>query len=232
MVADAKSNRRAEVSKKPAPFSQARNITASTDPTIAEAEAKAREHRDKLLNFQAQNAQRTTVRDEAADFDVGTAMSGTGGSMWASPEERAKELKKQLKLMRELEWNAKPDYEKRQQVLSIDLAGGKVVRRMAAIERPVTPPSEEEDAGAADNHGILAESDGNKARGGAFGRNPLLGSVVRPTFDAKGKGVEAEGRPQKQRGWRKVQDDLDDNEGIILDGGIYGHAQGDEPECG
>lgn len=48
---------------------------------MSEAETKALEHRDRLLGFQAQNAQRTTVRDEASDFDVSGAVAGTGGNM-------------------------------------------------------------------------------------------------------------------------------------------------------
>ena len=230
MAADAKANRRADVAKTPAAFTKPRG---NDDPTLAEAEAKARQHRDKLLGFQAQNAQRTTVRDEAADFDVSGVMAGSGGgSMWASPEERARELKRQQKIMREMEWNARPEYEKRQQVVSIDLVGGKVVRKMAAVERP---PSPDEDNDVADaGHGVLTESKGNKDRGGgAFSGNPLLGSLIKPVFDAKGKGVEAEGRRPKKTGWRRVQDDLENNEGVILDGGVYGHGgAGDEPECG
>ncbi|KAL6860764.1 hypothetical protein ACO1O0_004798 [Amphichorda felina] len=229
MAADAKANRRADVSKTPAPFTKPRG---NDGPTLSEAEAKAREHRDKLLGFQAQNARRTTVRDEAADFDVSGAMAGNGGSMWASPEERARELKRQQKLMREMEWNARPEYEKRQQVVSIDLVGGKVVRKMAAVERPRSPDENDDVADA--GHAVLAESKGNKDRtGGAFSGNPLLGSLIKPVFDAKGKGVEAEGRRPKKTGWRRVQDDLENNEGVILDGGVYGYgAAGDEPGCG
>lgn len=229
MAADAKANRRADVSKTPAPFTKPRG---NDGPTLSEAEAKAREHRDKLLGFQAQNARRTTVRDEAADFDVSGAMAGNGGSMWASPEERARELKRQQKLMREMEWNARPEYEKRQQVVSIDLVGGKVVRKMAAVERPRSPDENDEVADV--GHAVLAESKGNKDRtGGAFSGNPLLGSLIKPVFDAKGKGVEAEGRRPKKTGWRRVQDDLENNEGVILDGGVYGYgAAGDEPGCG
>lgn len=224
MAANREANKRADIAKTPAPFTQPRG---NEDPVVGEAEAKARAHRDKLLGFQAQNARRTTVRDEAADFDVSGAMNGTG-SMWSTPEERAKELKRQQKIMRELEWNARPDYEKRQQVLSIDLVGGKVVRKMAAIERPPTP--EEEDA----DEEVLVETSGNKnlssRTGGVFSGNPLLGSLIRPVFDAKGKGAEASGRESRKKGWQRVQHDLDDNEGVILDGGVHGH--GDEPESG
>ena len=199
----------------------------------AAAEARAREHRDRLLGFQAQNARRTTVRDEAADFDA-----TVGGSIWASPEERARELKRQQKMLREMEWNARPDYEKRRQVVSIDLVGGKIVKKMAAIERPPSPEDIPDDADGAGH--ALEELDSNRTSGGgAFSRNPLLGGVIKPVYDAKGKGTELEGRRDKKTRWRRVQDDLDNNEAVILDGGIYGGggevsqtAGWDEPNCG
>ncbi|KAG6032177.1 hypothetical protein E4U41_007300 [Claviceps citrina] len=234
MAVNAAAHRRAEVSKKPAPFTQARvGADGSDGGPLADAAAKAREHRDKLLSFQAQNAKRTTVRDEAADFDVSGAMTGSG-SMWASPEERARELKRQQKLMREMEWNAQPDYEKRRQVVSIDLVGGRVIRKMAAVERPATP--EDDDTGGdtdGDTDGrVLGETSRNareppRKGGGAFSSNPLLGSLMRPVFEAKGKDKDASGvgsREERRAGWRRVQDDLEDNEDVILDGGIFGYA--------
>ncbi|KAL6798308.1 hypothetical protein J3E68DRAFT_284909 [Trichoderma sp. SZMC 28012] len=229
MAANAAAHRRADVAKTPAPFTPPRGLDSDA-PSLSEAAAKARDHRDKLLNFQAQNAKRTTVRDEAADFDVSGAMGGMG-SMWATPEERAKELKRQQKIMREMEWNARPEYEKRQQVISIDLAGRRVIKTVAPVERPVTP---EEDEAQDIDSGILQETSGNKNAGGAFSTNPLLGAVMRPIWDAKGKGAEAEGRRSRSKGWRRVQDDLDNNEGVILDGGAYGlqAVGGDEPERG
>ncbi|KAF4467839.1 C2HC5 finger [Fusarium albosuccineum] len=231
MAANREANRRADVAKTPAPFTQPRGNDGAS---MSEAEANARAHRDKLLNFQAQNARRTTVRDEAADFDVGGALTGSG-SMWASPEERARELKRQQKILREMEWNARPDYEKRKQVVSIDVVGGKVVRKMAAVERPSTPESDEDTNGHGVEDGTLGETTGNRnggRGGGAFSGNPLLGSLIKPVFDAKGKGAEVEGREaRKKKGWQRVQHDLEDNEGVILDGGVHGHT-GDEPECG
>ena len=226
-AANKEANKRAEVSKAPAPFSRPRE----TAQGIGEEESKALEHRDRLLGFQAQNARRTTIRDEASDFDVGGAMAGTGGNIWSTPEERAREFKRQQKLLREMEWNAKPDYEKRQQIVSIDLVGKKVVRKMAAIERPKTPDED----GPEPPSEVLGETTGNQGAGGAgtFSRNPLLGGLIKPVFDAKGKG--------KAKRWRRVQDDLDDNEAVILDGGVYGNglptqdttgSTGDEPGCG
>ncbi|KAL8298092.1 hypothetical protein RB600_002891 [Gaeumannomyces tritici] len=243
MAEDRRANKRADVTTTARPFSKPLGTRSEDigprpgeDPAVAAAEAKAREHRDKLLAFQAQNAKRTTVRDEASDFDVSMV-----GSMWATPEDRARELKKQQKLLREMEWNARPEYEKRTQVLSIDLAGGKVVKKMMATERPPSPddtPAVPDYAGAAAS-GVLGELDGNRvAGGGAFSRNPLLKGLIKPVYDAKGKGVELEGRKDKATRWRRVQDDLNDNEGVILDGGIYGgspqapDASREEPNCG
>ncbi|KAI7782434.1 hypothetical protein LA080_013433 [Diaporthe eres] len=245
-VADRQAHKRADVAAKPRPFTKPR--TGEESDGLGEAEAKALEHRDRLLGFQAQNARRTTVRDEAADFDVSGAMAGFGGSLWASPEDRARELKRQQKVLREMEWNARPDYEKRQQVVSIDLVGGKVVKKFVAKERPATPEDEGEDessgsgAGGSGGGGVLEETSANRrpGAGGAFSRNPLLGGMIRPVYDAKGKGLELEGRKDRAAArWRRVQDDLDDNEAIILDGGVYGGQQGastggagDEPACG
>ncbi|RDA95306.1 hypothetical protein CP533_3510 [Ophiocordyceps camponoti-saundersi (nom. inval.)] len=200
MAANAAANRRADVSKTPAPFTKPRD----GESNVEAAAAKAREHRDKLLGFQAQNARRTTVRDEAADFDMGDALAGTG-SMWASPEVRARELKRQQKLVREMEWNARPDYEKRRQVVSIDLIGSKVVRRMATVERPVTPESDDgEGEGEAEGEG---NSKSGKGGGGAFSRNPLLGGLMRPVFTPA---TEEGGRRVRNKSWRRVQDDVDD----------------------
>lgn len=231
MAVDREANRRPDIAKAPTPFTQPRG---NDGPSLSEAETQARAHRDKLLKFQAQNARRTTVRDEAADFDVTGALNGSG-SMWASPEERAKELKRQQKVLREMEWNARPEYEKRQQVVSIDLVGGKVIRKMAPVERPQVPDSDDEATVDADEQDQSQSNGSNKAgrgQGGAFSGNPLLGSLIKPRFEAKGKGAEVEGREtRRSKGWQRVQHDLNDNEDVILDGGVYGHTN-DEPERG
>jgi hypothetical protein len=213
MALDALSHRRADVSRKPLPFTTPRDADASL---LSPAEAKAKEHRDKLLGFQAQNAKRTTVRDEAADFE--TPMTA-GDNLWASPAERAKQLKKQQKVLAEQEWNAKPEYEKRRQVVSIDLLKGKVVKRMGAVER-FQPPASESEEEAEDLP--LSNASGNRGAG-TFSRNPLLGSLIRPVYDS-GKRKDEEGLSAeiRKKAWRRVQDDMDDNEAIILDGGVYG----------
>lgn len=126
------------------------------------------------------------------------------------------QLKRQQKALREQEWNARPEYDKRKVVASIDLVGGRIVKKMAAMERPVTPESEQElpDPIAVPDKGAISSG------GGAFAKNPLLGGLIRPTIkiESKGKGKEGE----RKQTWRRVQDDNNDNEQWILDGGVYG----------
>ncbi|KAF2463414.1 C2HC5 finger protein [Lindgomyces ingoldianus] len=224
MAANNASQKRAEVSLAPRPFSTPKSATpvSSNPPSDSESEklAKAKLHRDKLLAFQAQNARRTQVHDEVADFEVPTA----GLSMWASPQERAMQLKRQQKALREQEWNARPEYEKRKMVASIDLVGGKIVKRMAPAERPTTPEREEDLPAPIKTH------DQRSAGGGAFSKNPLLGGLIRPTIKIEGKGKERE--HEKKQTWRRVQDDNEDNEQWILDGGVYGGREEEPEKCG
>ncbi|KAL8822928.1 MAG: hypothetical protein Q9191_006347 [Dirinaria sp. TL-2023a] len=204
--------RRADVASTPRPFS-------STSPDSADATlAQARQHRDKLLNFQAENARRTRIIDEVADFETPTA----GQSMWSSPMERAAQLKRQQKVLREQEWNAKPEYEKRKMVVSVDIKGGKAVRRMAEMERP--SDDEDLDEGLASVDG--AEIENFTGTQGALSKNPLMGGLIRPMWKGKGKDEAGDDTADKENRtknmWRRVQDDQDDNEEWILDGGLYG----------
>ena len=201
-LAQASSNRSSPLSSAPA-------TPAGSDD---EATEKAKQHRDKLLGYQAQNAKRTQIHDEAADYDIPTS----GTNLWASPAERAQQLKRQQRVLREMEWSSRPEYEKRRVVASIDLKGGRVVRRMAEVERP--------DFGSADEgaeemeEGFVApvvEGGGS----GAFSNNPLAKGLIKPKArEERGKGAVRE----KASTWRRVQMDEDDNEAWILDGGIYG----------
>ncbi|TKA22107.1 hypothetical protein B0A50_08361 [Salinomyces thailandicus] len=206
----------ASSSSRSSPLSSTPATPAGSDD---EASDKAKAHRDKLLTFQANNARRTQIHDEAADYDI--PVSGT--NMWASPAERAAQLKRQQKVLREVEWNARPEYEKRQVIASIDLKGGKVVRRMAEVEKPDfsaddTPQDSESD------YQVPAPPQSQSGGKGAFSQNPLAAGLIRPKARQdreKGKGVVR----AKTDTWRRVQMDEDDNEAWILDGGVYGGQQ-------
>lgn len=208
MEANNVSQRRAEVSKTPRAFS------AASPGSLASLSA-AEQHRDKLLSFQETSARRTRIIDEAADFET----PSSGLSMWATPQERALQLKRQQKMLREQEWNAKPEYEKRRAVVSIDLVGGKVVKKMGHIERP--PDSDDEEATPS-----VEPSSSSDTPSGSFTQNPLLGNLTRPVYPSSTESEPvALGQASlnaRSMTWRRVQDDHDDNERVILDGGIYG----------
>ncbi|KAK0939563.1 hypothetical protein LTR29_008812 [Friedmanniomyces endolithicus] len=201
------------------PLSSTPATPAGSDDESAAITAKA--HRDKLLAYQAHNARRTQVHDEAADFNI----PASGTSMWASPMERARQLKRQQKVLREQEWSARPEWEKRRVVASIDLKGGRVVRRMAEVERPDFGGGEEEGEGEGEGEAEGVDEAGREGSGwgGAFSRNPLAKGLIRPVArEVKGKERER----AKGSTWQRVQMD-EDNEAWILDGGVYG---GREPE--
>ena len=213
------SHRRPELASTSRPFTNPSSGTSTPSSSSATADKSldlAKQHRDKLLTYQAENARRTHIIDEVADYETPTS----GLSMWSSPVERAAQLKRQQKVLREQEWNAKPEYEKR--VVSLDLVGGKVVKRMKEVERPRADAGDEMEDDVVSAAHAGADGDG----GGTFSRNPLLGSLVRPIWKGKDKATDGaaedkENQP-RQSAWRRVQDDNDDNEAWILDGGVYG----------
>ena len=192
--------------------------TGSSSPTMLDA---AKAHRDKLLQFQAQNARRTKVVDEAADFETPNVAS----TLWMSPAQRALALKKQQRIQRELEQKARPEWETKKTVMSLDIKGGKVRRvyQSAAVE-PTAESTSEPDA----MDTVEPEASAEHGRGHAFSRNPLIaaGGLMRPVWHAPTGKTPIEGtrRTERQQTWRRVQDDNDDNEQWILDGGLHGHS--------
>lgn len=178
-------------------------------------------HRNKLLAFQAQNAQRTRVVDEAADFETPNVAS----TQWMSPAQRALALKKQQKILREMEEKAKPEWEKKKTFMSLDIKGGRVVRSyQATSSTPATPDETEVEDSALRSLEQEYEMDGSKRA--AFSKNPLLasGGLMRPMWKGPSdRVIDGEKNKEVRRAWRRVQDDNDDNEQWILDGGAHGY---------
>lgn len=213
---NAPGHRRADVSSTARPFTASASISQTPDPAsptptppigLAAGGATppktldlAKQHRDRLLRYQADNARRTLIHDEAADYET----PHSGLSQWSSPLERAAQLKRQQKVLREQEGSAKPEWEKRKVVVSVDLVRGKVVRKMAERERPGVGQHGEagsglEDEGGQEGEGMVngrggmagSTNTGNGPRrggdtaGGAFSQNPLLGNLIRPVWKAR-----------------------------------------------
>ncbi|KAE8350915.1 zf-C2HC5-domain-containing protein [Aspergillus coremiiformis] len=182
-------------------------------------------HRDKLLQFQAQNAKRTRVVDEAADFETPNVAS----TLWMSPAQRAIALKKQQRILREMEERARPEWEKKRTIMSLDIKGGRVTRvyqSAGAGSAESSPPADE--VAEPEPEAIEPVDESTKSsRGEAFSRNPLLaaGGLMRPVWKGPGsKTVEGRARKEQKQTWRRVQDDNDDNEQWILDGGLHGYS--------
>lgn len=194
-----------------------RGIEDASMAGMSEA-AKAQVHRDRLLNFQAQNAARTTVHDEAADFQT----PDVGVSQWVGPMERARLVKQQQKVLREQEWNARPEWEKRREMVSLDVVGGKVVKTYKTVEQKYERPTDDEEREVVGEGGMAYDKGNqgadNRTKNGTFSNNPLLGNLIKPVYTPK----ETDQPVLQKKMWRRVQDDYEDNEGIILDGGVYG----------
>lgn len=187
------------------------------------AAVRARAHRDKLLAYQRENVQRTKVHDEAADYDMTLT---PGATQWMTPTQRAVALKKQQQYLRELEEDSKPEWEKKRTVMSMSVKNGKLVRSFERQKVTSTPAIEI-------NEDIVkkeAEADEQRSHSGgtgAFSNNPLLvsGQLIRPVWKPK-EGDTGAGKAARERKsvWRRVQDDNEDNEQWILDGGLRGHG--------
>ncbi|GLA02394.1 hypothetical protein AnigIFM60653_001864 [Aspergillus niger] len=181
----------------------------------------AKAHRDKLLAFQAQNAKRTRVVDEAADFETPNVAS----TLWMTPAQRALALKKQQRIMREMEEKVRPEWEKKKTIMSLDIKGGKVRKVYQSAGPAETGPSAEEEAEAKAEE-ELGDGETRESSGKAFSHNPLLaaGGLLRPVWKSADGEQADTARKERKQTWRRVQDDNDDNEQWILDGGLHGYT--------
>lgn len=84
---------------------------------------KAEERLAMLLNFQDNGAERTKIIDNAADFELPTG----GGNLWASPLERALQLKRQQKQQKRMEDDEKNRGGRGNTVVDMTIKDGKVV---------------------------------------------------------------------------------------------------------
>ncbi|KAJ9660692.1 hypothetical protein H2198_002435 [Neophaeococcomyces mojaviensis] len=189
------------------------------------AAARARAHRDRLLAFQRENVQRTKVHDEAADYDMTLT---PGATQWMSPVQRAAALKKQQKYLRELQEASRPEWEKKRTVMSMSIKNGKLVKTFEREKTSAMTETEADEEIEVEEHAADQER-GRVGGSGAFSNNPLLvsGKLIRPVWKPKG-GEEAiaVGKEKRERNsiWRRVQDDNEDNEQWILDGGLRGYG--------
>ncbi|OWB57505.1 hypothetical protein B5S28_g3454 [[Candida] boidinii] len=97
---------------------------------------KAQERLDKLLNFQDNGVERTKIIDQASDFELPS--SGGSTNLWASPMERALQLKRQQKVLRKQELSEKQRSGRGKKVMNMAIRDGKVILQ----ERSITADEE------------------------------------------------------------------------------------------
>ena len=104
-------------------------VAAGIDPsskpdikTMFESTAEAERHLEKTLGFQAEDAVRTRIVDQASDVDVVTA----GTNIWSTPAEQAEQMRQQQRKLRILQEKEKAAMGRGRKVLSIDIRGNKI----------------------------------------------------------------------------------------------------------
>lgn len=91
---------------------------------------KAQEKLETLLHFQETGAERSKIIDNAADFEMPSASSG---SIWLSPAERALQLKKQQKELRRMEGQKDALSGRSKKVVEMVIKDGKVTMVLKQI---------------------------------------------------------------------------------------------------
>lgn len=170
----------------------------------------AEKRKDELLAH-VQSGYRRTVIDQASDF------TSQASDKWSSPAERALALRKSQAAL-----HAEED---RGRVISLSLTGGKVTMKNEKRERRT---EEEIDGEIAREQKKIdeerrKEAEAQEAINQSYTRNKLIGQVGTISFPSS---ETTEGQvdwwTQGQKGWRRVQDDADDDEGEEAGGGGLG----------
>lgn len=168
---------------------------------------KAEEHKEKLLEFQRTSAQRSTVIDQATDFELPTDQ----GNFWLSPQERALLIKKQQSNLRRVERKGESS---RRKVMTIDVQTKQV--KMQDIE--YSSSDEEEPVKVMNLSKTPKQNDGSSA--GTYAVNPLLKGIERPKFVGKHT-KKAKGQLRRKE---RVQYDLDD----VMNDYVYSTSVADD----
>ncbi|KAI8641818.1 putative zinc finger motif, C2HC5-type-domain-containing protein [Parasitella parasitica] len=160
---------------------------------------KAERHKEKLLEFQRTSAQRSTVIDQATDFELPTDQANP----WLTPQERALMIKRQQSNLKRIE---KKGTSNRHKVMTIDVQTRQVRVQDAdssssssddddTEKKPVTKMDLSKKETAADDGSV-----------GTYAYNPLLKGIEAPKFVGKSTKKTRGQLRRKER----VQYDVDD----------------------
>lgn len=169
---------------------------------------KAEEHKEKLLEFQRTSAQRSTVIDQATDFELPTDQA----NFWLSPQERALLIKKQQSNLRRVERKGQSSKRK---VMTIDVQTKQV--KMQDVESASS--SDEDEPVQMMSLSKTPKQDDNSSAG-TYAINPLLKGIERPKFIGKHT-KKAKGQLRRKE---RVQYDVDD----VMNDYIYSTSIADD----
>jgi hypothetical protein len=188
-------------------YSSSRFDDSEEDDT--ENRLKAEMHKEKLLEFQRTSAQRSTVIDQATDFELPSDQS----NIWLSPQERALLLKKQQSNLKKIERQGQPG---RRKVMTIDVQSKQV--KMQDIESSSSSDEDEVPVKKMNLSKQPKQEDGSSA--GTYSFNPLLKGIERPKFVGK-QAKKIKGQLRRKE---RVQYDVDD----IMNDYIYSSSIADD----
>lgn len=154
---------------------------------------KAESHKEKLLEFQRTSAKRSTVIDQATDFELPTDQP----NFWLSPQERALLIKKQQSNLRKLERKGQSSKRK---VMTIDVQTKQV--KMQDADSSSSSDEEEVPVKKMD----LSKKPTDASSAGTYAQNPLLKGIERPKFIGK-QTKKSKGQLRRKE---RVQYDVDD----------------------
>ncbi|KAI8084051.1 putative zinc finger motif, C2HC5-type-domain-containing protein [Gilbertella persicaria] len=154
---------------------------------------KAERHKEKLLEFQRTSAQRSTVIDQATDFELPTDQANP----WLTPQERALLLKKQQSNLKRIERKGQSS---RHKVMTIDVQSKQVRVQDAELS------SSSDDDDPVEKMDLSQQKPTNEGSAGTYSHNPLLKGITAPKFVGK-KATKSKGQLRRKE---RVQYDVDD----------------------
>ncbi|KAI8368084.1 putative zinc finger motif, C2HC5-type-domain-containing protein [Blakeslea trispora] len=154
-------------------------------------------HKEKLLEFQRTSAQRSTVIDQATDFELPTDQSNP----WLTPQERALLLKKQQSNLKRIERKSQAG-SNRHKVMTID-----VQTKQVRVQDAETSSSSDEETEPVKKMTLSSKKqEEDKASAGTYAQNPLLKGINAPKFIGK-QSTQNKGRMRRKE---RVQYEVDD----------------------
>ncbi|KAI8327855.1 putative zinc finger motif, C2HC5-type-domain-containing protein [Choanephora cucurbitarum] len=157
---------------------------------------KAEMHKEKLLEFQRTSAQRSTVIDQATDFELPTDQSNP----WLTSQEKALLLKKQQSNLKRIERKNQAGGQ-RHKVMTID-----VQTKQVRVQDADTSSSEDEEEVSVTKMDLSPKRSNDTTSAGTYAQNPLLKGIDAPKFIGK-QSAKSKGRMRRKE---RVQYDADD----------------------